>query len=45
MSTNKNDNVKQLVARLKEMEEQSGTHIPALMLDVNRYFKGTRTTY
>ena len=44
MSTNKNDNVKQLVARLKEMQEQSGTHIPAWMLDENRYGKGTLTT-
>ncbi|MDE9575104.1 hypothetical protein L2106_17045 [Citrobacter portucalensis] len=44
MSTNKNDNVKQLVARLKEIQEQSGTHIPAWMLDENRYGKGTLTT-
>ncbi|MGV4170177.1 hypothetical protein ACV8T6_17845 [Citrobacter freundii] len=43
MSTNKNDNVKQLVARLKEMQEQSGTHIPAWMLDENRYGKGELT--
>ena len=43
MSTNKNDNVKQLVARLKEMQEQSGTHIPAWMLDENRYGKGSLT--
>lgn len=43
MSTNRNDNVKQLVARLKEMQEQSGTHIPAWMLDENRYGKGALT--
>lgn len=43
MSTNRNDNVKQLVARLKEMQEQSGTHIPTWMLDENRYGKGAMT--
>ena len=43
MSTNKNDNIKQLVARLKEMQEQSGTHIPAWMLDENRYGNGALT--
>ncbi|HGP0311743.1 TPA: hypothetical protein ACLE2D_002476 [Citrobacter freundii] len=37
------DNVKQLVNRLKEMQEQSGTHIPAWMLDENRYGKGELT--
>ncbi|EPJ4667875.1 hypothetical protein OA820_09060 [Citrobacter freundii] len=44
MVNSKNGNVKQLVARLKEMQEQSGTHIPAWMLDENRYGKGTLTT-
>ncbi len=44
MRTNKNNNVKQLVARLKEMQEQSGTPIPAWMLDENRYGTGTLTT-
>ena len=44
MTVSKNDNVKQLVARLKEIQEQSGTHIPAWMLDENRYGKGRLTT-
>ena len=43
MVNSKNGNVKQLVARLKEMQEQSGTHIPAWMLDENRYGKGALT--
>lgn len=43
MSTNKNDNVKQLVARLKEIQQQSNVTIPAWMLDENRYGKGALT--
>ncbi|HEE0139742.1 TPA: hypothetical protein R8G72_000817 [Citrobacter youngae] len=43
MVESKNGNVKQLVARLKEIQEQSGTHIPAWMLDENRYGKGELT--
>lgn len=43
MVDSKNGNVKQLVARLKEIQEQSGTHIPAWMLDENRYGKGELT--
>lgn len=43
MIDNDKDNVKQLVNRLKEMQEQSGTHIPAWMLDENRYGKGELT--
>lgn len=43
MVDSKNENVKQLVARLKEIQEQSGTHIPAWMLDENRYGKGELT--
>lgn len=44
MSTNKNENVKQLVARLKEIQQQSDIAIPAWMLDENRYGKGALTT-
>ncbi|WP_285130887.1 hypothetical protein [Leclercia adecarboxylata] len=43
MIDNDKDNVKQLINRLKEMQEQSGTHIPAWMLDENRYGKGELT--
>jgi len=43
MIDNDKDNVKQLVNRLKEIQEQSGTHIPAWMLDENRYGKGELT--
>ncbi|HDT6545817.1 TPA: hypothetical protein QFT03_002801 [Kluyvera ascorbata] len=43
MIDSKNGNVKQLVARLKEIQEQSGTHIPSWMLDENRYGKGALT--
>ncbi|MFG0647463.1 hypothetical protein [Leclercia adecarboxylata] len=43
MIDNDKDNVKQLVNRLKEMQEQSGTHIPAWMLDENRYGKDQLT--
>ena len=43
MIDNDKDNVKQLVRRLKEMQEQSGMHIPAWMLDENRYGKGELT--
>ncbi|MEY6761798.1 hypothetical protein AB9B48_08995 [Kluyvera ascorbata] len=43
MIDSKNGNVKQLVARLKELQEQSGTHIPEWMLDENRYGKGALT--
>lgn len=35
-----NDNIKQLVARLKEIQQQSNVTIPAWMLDENRYGKG-----
>jgi hypothetical protein len=34
------DNVKQLVARLKEIQKQSDVTIPGWMLDENRYGKG-----
>ncbi|MFS9417624.1 hypothetical protein [Citrobacter sp. C411] len=43
MTVSKNDNVKQLVARLKEIQGQSGTHVPDWMLDENRYGKGDLT--
>lgn len=43
MIDSKNGNVKQLVTRLREMQEQSGTHVPAWMLDENRYGKGALT--
>jgi len=43
MIDNDKDNVKQLVHRLKEMQEQSGMHIPAWMLDENRYGKDVLT--
>lgn len=43
MIDNDKDNVKQLVRRLKEMQEQSGMHIPTWMLDENRYGKGELT--
>ncbi|NLR56367.1 hypothetical protein HG694_23080 [Citrobacter freundii] len=38
-----NDNIKQLVARLKEIQQQSNVTIPAWMLDENRYGKGALT--
>lgn len=38
-----NDNIKQLVARLKEIKQQSNVTIPAWMLDENRYGKGALT--
>lgn len=37
------DNVKQLVARLKEIQKQSDVTIPGWMLDENRYGKGSLT--
>lgn len=43
MNTNKNVNVKQLVARLKEIQKQSDVTIPGWMLDENRYGKGSLT--
>lgn len=43
VTDNKNENVKQLVTRLKEIREQSGIEIPGWMLDENRYGKGTLT--
>lgn len=38
-----NDNIKQLVARLKEIQQQYNVTIPAWMLDENRYGKGALT--
>lgn len=38
-----NDNIKQLVARLKEIQQQSNVTIPAWMLDEKRYGKGALT--
>lgn len=38
------ENVKHLVARLKEMQKQSGTHLPEWMLDENRYARGCLTS-
>lgn len=38
-----NDNIKQLVARLKEIQQQSNVTIPVWMLDENRYGKGALT--
>lgn len=43
MTVSKNENVKQLVARLKEIHQQSNVTIPAWMLDENRYGKGDLT--
>lgn len=37
------ENVKQLVARLKEIQQQSGIEIPNWMLDENRFGKGSLT--
>ncbi|HEF0028613.1 TPA: hypothetical protein R8G57_003151 [Citrobacter freundii] len=38
-----NENIKQLVVRLKEIQQQSNITIPAWMLDENRYGKGELT--
>ena len=43
MFDRENGNVKLLVSRLQEMQEQSGMHIPAWMLDENRYGNGALT--
>lgn len=43
MNTNKKENVKQLVARLKEIQKNSDVAFPDWMLDENRYGKGELT--
>lgn len=43
MTDHDKENVKQLVARLKEIQKQSDVTIPGWMLDENRYGKGSLT--
>ena len=43
MNTNKKENVKQLVARLKEIQKNSDVAFPDWMLDENRYGEGELT--
>lgn len=43
MMSNENNEVKQLVARLKDMQERSGQKFPEWMLDENRFGKGSLT--
>lgn len=43
MTDHDKENVKQLVARLKEIQKQSDVTIPDWMLDENRYGKGSLT--